>query len=420
MNSILTKSDSRRTGFTLIELLVAVSIFLILTALTIGTFSLNIGSERIGAAGRIMQAKFEGARSRAFGLSQQSRRNIPVGVRFILDENNPTLATGIIFVEGVQDVPKGYLRFVNLNPGNSDATRSPNDPGIQYLAGRDLDNRSWSTLLSLGLLRPGVSINIDNRYTYRISSQDFLPTFLEDLNGNPYGASIKVDQTTMKTVETPVEVDELFDASDTTFSQGYQPYEYELDLTTISFPMAGEEIENLPKDTVIDLQYSKIPSTWSSIQSWSATTLFSANQWVIIKTPSGLRYGNALRDGTSGGSQPNFDVPTGTLVTDGGVLWRIFDTLNLDIMFNPNGSVNGVSGAEGVLFFLLAERVDTDRDLNLFDSTQLLEVKGSYRVVTLYTNSGVVLVSPADLTDSDSTNGVDDLFRFAREGAVAK
>ncbi len=427
-----------RRGFTLVELLVAISVFLILTTLAVGTFNLNIGDERIGACARILQAKFEGARSRAFGLSQQSRSSTPIGIRFVLDQNDPTLATGLVYVEGVKDVPRGRLRFVDLDPNPA-----PNERvGIQYVTGLSADNRSWGELARIGLLQPGVRITIDDRFTYQIASESFLPPFLEDQNAVRYSPNVRVyrevtqldgtvvnEGTVLRTVEEPVDTAALVDPAiggNNRFvvNQG-RLYDFEFDLSTITFPMAGEEVELFPTGTVVDLANSVVPSSWS-VSRWEAGRGYLLGQWIVTSINGQARFANVLRAGTSGGSIPNFDVAKNTTVTDGSVIWRVSD-LNLEIMFNPNGSVNGVEGASGVLHFLVAERIDTDRNLNLFLSPDgdpttpdLGDVQGSYRVVTLYTNSGTVIVSPADLTDSDGSNGVDDLFRFAREGAVAK
>ncbi|HCS55210.1 type II secretion system protein [Rubinisphaera sp.] len=390
-------------GFTLIELLVAVTIFIILTALTVGAFNLNIGSERTKSTSRMLQAKFEGARSRAYGASIQDGKGVPYGIRFILDEFNPGLATGFQFVRGFDEVPTGRLHFVDLTPGDG---IPDNNPGIQELGARDINSQSFLELANLGLLRGGLEIVIDE-VPYIISSSRFL--------SNTY------NNTTLELIPNPRGVSNYGDPSSPNSPVIGERAEYQLDLSTVAVPVPGEDIQSFPNGSVVDLRFSDVPADWRKIFPWVAGRLYQANDWIIVrKSSGGLKYCQAITGGTSGGSQPNFEgAALFSVVNDGGLSWRVYDSLHLDLMFSPQGNVFGPTSAQGVLHFLIASRGDIDDGLRLDDSAAIPQLRGSYRVVTVYTNSGSVSVSEADLTDIDGVNGVDDLFNYARQGLSA-
>ena len=131
------QSETRRriAGFTLIELLIAVTIFIILTTLAVSAFNLNVGSERVSAASRQVQAMLEGARARAFKLQK------PVGVRFQLDPNYPSELTGMTYISTIDDgagssYETGRLRFIDyVDAGGDGLADATNDiqPAIQQL-----------------------------------------------------------------------------------------------------------------------------------------------------------------------------------------------------------------------------------------------------------------------------------------------
>ncbi len=395
----------KRGGFTLIELLVSISILIVLTTLAVGTFRLGIGNERVSAASRMLQAKFEGARSRAYGKSQIEGRPVPVGIRFVLDETTPNLVTGFQYIQGtIDDNPRGKLRFVDLTP-----TVAGTVQGIQYRGAYDNDSRSWVDLANSGLLQAGVKIIIDDvRYT--ISSERFLPSVYNN--------------ETLKLVENVPGVTRLADPTPANQNLGNtgQGGTYELDVSTIAFPMPGEDIQSFPPGTVIDLANSKVPDSWKRIFAWSSGNNYLLGDWIIVQTSNGLRFGNAIAAGISGGTLPDLSGAFLSAVPDGGVTWRIHGSLNLDIMFSPQGGLLGPLVAEGVFHFLLAERIDTDAGIDIRVPANLDKIRGSYRVITIYTRSGNINVSEANLNDDNLNGNIEDseLFRFAIEGTSAK
>jgi prepilin-type N-terminal cleavage/methylation domain-containing protein len=94
----------RRSGFTLVELLVAMTIFVILAALTVAGFR-TTGTDRIGAASGTVRNALDGARSRAI------RAGEPRGLRLIRDPNDPRIITSMVYI-GQPDFDEGIGRIV--------------------------------------------------------------------------------------------------------------------------------------------------------------------------------------------------------------------------------------------------------------------------------------------------------------------
>lgn len=101
---------SDRSGFTLIELLVAITILLIVFAMTAGVVSLAINTDRIPSSARTIQASLLGARDRAVRAGKADPNEQPYrGVRFVLDpkykfgaDTTSSAVTSLVYV-GNQD-----------------------------------------------------------------------------------------------------------------------------------------------------------------------------------------------------------------------------------------------------------------------------------------------------------------------------
>ncbi|MCG6154313.1 pilus assembly FimT family protein [Rubinisphaera margarita] len=425
---ITSRQSERRGGFTLVELLVAVSIFVLLTALTVGSFNLNLGNERISAASRQMQGFLEGARSRAFKLQR------PVGVRFMLDPNFPGEVNTMMLVSSVVDpggdlYQRGYLRFLDLENDGDPSIVSDSDKAIQFV--RRGSAMSWLEMRQLDMLRAGMRIRIpaETGSWYSISSRNFLDSSIE--NG-----------TVMQLNEVPLDVAGWVPRG-TVIGAG-TPVSFEIDLTSVMVPLAGEEPQVLATGTCVDLRSSKLPSNWN-INRWQANQTYAVGDWVAGVIDNGastiIRVYRAEAGGLSGGTQPiwkNAQNVNDTIV-DNGVTWRCYATPQLDVIFTPQGTVYGRVAAEGLLHFTLAETRDTravfENDPTASGGTtvglQAWDVRdhsgdgepdhiGSYRVVTVFTSSGAVNVSPIDQTDANSDGIADNLFEFAIRGSVAR
>ena len=424
MNQSNSKLMKQRGAFTLIELLVAITIFVILTVLTLGAFNLNIGSERVRSASRQIQAMLEGAKSRAFKFQK------PVGVRFILDENNPSEITGMMYVTGQSNpaggsYETGALRYVDLdgNLGNGTTVE-----GIQYVNVSGNTGVSWRDLNSRGQIRPGVKIRIPAKtgkwYTVSTSS------FLTDAN-----------QTVMRLTQSLLDVPNWGLPNANFSASRSKSIPYELDLSGVMGPMSGEDPVAFPKGIVIELKSSKVPRNWN-VNRWIAGRTYQPQAWVIGVTGSGLRAFQTSAGGITGSSEPAWPSVVGNTVVDGGVTWRCFEVPRFDIVFTPQGTVMGSVVAEGLLHLTLAETRDTQaifendptttppgqttigvpvwdlRDHN--GDGEKPEHIGSFRVITVFPASGSINVSPLDQTDADNDDIADDIFRYAIEGATAK
>lgn len=425
----------QRGGFTMVELMVAIAIFVTLLAITAGLIDLSNTSQRVRAATNQLQAMLEGARSRAF------KNGSPVGVRLILDPNNATRVTSLMYVAAPVDpssstsTHRGTLRYVDLDPGSGVV------PAIQYLEGGG--GTSWEDLKNQQLLQPGVRIRIpaDSGRWYYISGSNFL----EDLT--PVGASNEYDYTVMRVTDTLLDVSTtngdlpLPDANP--FNTQVVNVDYELDLSTVNVAYPGASPEEMPRGTCIDLVSSQLPSQWRvgrwysekeyNIGDWVAAPVFDA---VTAKTVLGFFRCSAITgSGESSTSEPAWVAYPGSNIIDNEVTWTPYPSIQLDIMFAPNGTVYGSIGTAGVIHLVVGNTDDSDAGIHAWD---LRDKDGDglgpdhqsvFRAVTLFTNSGSVQVSPLDLeTDSVNNNNgsagadgiADNMFRYAMEGETAK
>lgn len=420
---LLLTQNLKRNGFTLIELLVAVTIFVVLTALVVGSFNLNIGNERVRSAARQLQATFEGARSRAFKLQR------PVGVRFIYDTDYPGEVNALLLVSSVADAggnlsETGRLRFVDRATDGDPTMVAAYDQAIQYVPSPT--GTSWTDMNSLDMLRAGMRIRIpaETGSWYTISSSNFLT----DSNRRIMRLNeVLLDQSNFAPIGS-------------TYENNGVSSTYEIDLTGVMIPLQGEEAISLPNGVVIDLYSSKVPSNWR-MNSWESGVTYSVGDWISVVSQSKVQLlYRAETTGATGANPPNWDTATtvNSTIVDGGVTWRCYQTPQYDVIFTPQGNIYGPVAAEGVLHFVIAETRDTRaifedyptvgdvtigttaRDLTDRDGDGDPDHVGAYRIVTVFGASGSVNVSPIDQTDSDNNKIADDLYNFAIQGAAAK
>ena len=414
----------RRNAFTLVELLVAITIFVILTVLTLGAFNLNIGSERVRSASRQVQAMLEGAKTRAF-----KDRN-PVGVRFLLNENFPGEITGMMYIEGQANLAGGSFETGSLHLVDlvldGDSNDGMVDQGIKYAVIQGTTSLSWKEMKSIGQIQAGVRIRIPAKTGkwYTVSSNRFLTDTNESI---------------MRLTEDYVGSANWV-LSNATFAE--KSVTYELDLSMVMGAMPGEDPVELPNGIVIDLKSSKVPSNWN-VTRWRPSKLYAVGNWVVGNSNAGLRAYRAENAGTSAANlnnEPTWPSAVNNTVIDNGITWRCFEVPRFDIVFTPQGTVMGSVVAEGLLHLTLAETRDTHaifendptasggttigvpvwdlRDHN--GDNEAPEHIGSFRVITVFPASGSVNVSPIDQTDSDNNEFADSIFRYAIEGSTAK
>lgn len=409
----LETQPTHHRGFTLIELLVAISIFVILLALTIGTLQSTQTEDKVRETSRVTQAYFEGARSRAF------REEKAVGVRLLLDPDDMTIATGMIYIAERNPV-RGQLEFVSYDAG-SDTTLIRQARSV-VVSRRD---RLWSRLARRGELQPAspsVKMQIPPRSEGSNSRTYFLASdgFANLVGGTPSQMRIVGEYH-----QDPLPTREV---------------EYELFLAPQIFP--GADVTPLPKGAVIDLRssYNNLPPAWQDVLDavkgeWQANTPYNAGDWV--RSSNGELYYQAIQGGTSdtGASPFTGNEPFGSTVTDDTVVWQVFDSPHFDIMFSPRGSVIGREAAAGIISLVVTDRdaifsESTGRRLVLIadaDSTTdngltfVGDNEGKYRIINIFTQSGTITTSLPDFTDTSPADNIpDNLFNYAVNGSEAK
>ncbi|MCA9118280.1 MAG: prepilin-type N-terminal cleavage/methylation domain-containing protein [Planctomycetaceae bacterium] len=221
----------RRGGFTLVELIVALSIFLILSTMTIMMVNVSTNSERISSSARQVQSYVLGARDRAIHAGE------PRGVRFLLDPNNSSTVNSMVYIGSPQKFTTGSINIGGSIVGNS-----------RYL--QPQSNR-WSQLRQRGLL------------------VDYAPIWLgpnRHFNTIVYVGSPGGTDTWELTKEYP--------GAPSTGSP-LPITEYALQLQPAVLP--NQEPRLLPRGIVIDLDNSQLPAAWSNSGSYinSMDILFS-------------------------------------------------------------------------------------------------------------------------------------------------
>jgi len=308
-------SASGRPGFTLIELLVAITILMVISALTFTMVNVTMDRDRIRSGSREIQSFLEGARNQAVYAGQ------PRGVRFLLNPDDPTTCNSMVFI--------------------GPPTRFGDETTVGVSSGSDdlVEPAQWANLAARGLLLDGARIKIpaDGGDWYTIARNP--PNTGTWTLTKPYtGPAIPPDQP------------------------------YLLELAPAVLP--NQEPRLLPEGVVIDLDNSRLPASWSTaggppysaqmdvlfsprgtvigpvgaagrvhfvlsdvvdtnnncplptnIPVWAAGTPYAQGAWVVSSTSNEIQF-LCTAPGTSGGVEPpEFAAPVvGTTVADGGTV----------------------------------------------------------------------------------------------------
>ena len=170
-SQVAIPSGKYSEGFTLLELLIAVSIMLILLAITATAIRVNNDADRVRGGGRTLQSYLLGAKDRAIYAKA------PRGVRLLRDPNNQRTVSSFVYIEPTP--AENYT--VDVIPFN---TGSPWDSLMNPMRrvrlningnfnGRDAGD--WRLLVTRGMLTAGLRVRIpanDRGTWYVIQSVD--------------------------------------------------------------------------------------------------------------------------------------------------------------------------------------------------------------------------------------------------------
>jgi prepilin-type N-terminal cleavage/methylation domain-containing protein len=370
-------SQQQRAGFTLIELLIVISIMMLLLAMTVYGVNFSRDSERVRGSASQLQSFLAGARDRAIYEKK------PVGVRLFLDSfGNETTVSSMAFVEAADSWSDGVIQLQRWdlnNDGLTDPASGTLDINGDGVLGDDPTRvwvvagigTGWWELKRRGLLEDDLRIRIPKG-----SQGNWYPisTSLIDITVAPSQTQKLILRIPYADPgDTNVESAQAFDAGG--------PNDYELELPASLRPEAPRLLSD---QVVIDLDGSRIPSSWEPVLTLAATTEYPRSMDVLFSPR-----GNVIGDAASGGLI-HFYVCNGN------------DSVTVKELLGP--PVVGVPFIPADVLTL----VETN-DFPISDR----------RIVSLFTQTGAVTVSSVNPIDSGGDGIADDPFLFAEVGSEA-
>lgn len=373
-------------GFTLIELMIVIGIILIIATMTLSALHYVQNADRVGSEAARVQSFIMGARDRAIYADELR------GVRLYVEPTPPgsdpddawtyrRTVTSMAYIApgGSWNSPEHssgiqILRRYDID-GNGNFTGPLEDLGLRYVRG--FNDPGWWNLKRRGWLVDGLRIRIPAGPT-----------------GHWYGVDTRlIDTTAAPTYEQVLLLQiDYSDKGNPNDDVAWDNLTYEIEFPAQVLP---QEPLLLSDGVVIDLDGSRIPNAWE------------------VALPSG---------GTEFSGY-------------------------MDIWFSPRGNVVGDAAAAGLMHFYVCDREDSYKlkeawaatgnpppnpfvPLDEIDSstqtwvsahTEGVFVPRDRRIVSLFSQTGAVSVSPVNALDDLNMDGIaDDPFRFAETGEAAK
>lgn len=422
------RKPAARDGFTLVELLVAAGILLILATLTVAAYNTTGSADRIRSSARQVQSAFGGARDRCFKASKDdphARR----GLRLLVDASDPSVVTSFVYI-GTEDFwGEGNIRIgrqdLFTSPGSAPPADGHRDNGdITTLRGYQT---GWVNLYNQGLLIDGARIRIPENspswFNVRttllgsysggaevlILSSPFAQPYLpapENFNlvdGQPGWAG--QDDDGNGSVDDIGEIgwigtDDVTDIHEPPNANLLGPT-YALEIKPSVLP--SQEPLRLSAGIGIDLDNSVIPRNWyQEVSLPKGSALPPINKGYDSGT--GQYYFNYWGKWSIAGT--NAAIPTEDI-------YRQYSP-RMDVMFSPQGNIEGSLSARGLIHLRLAEM----EDISLMrDPADPQAAPMLYSTVFLQT--GYVGTFPVDITDADNNGLADDPRSLARIGGTA-
>jgi len=375
--------NDRLRGFTLIELLVVIVIIVILASLTLAAIRATTGGDRIRGGARQTQSALQGTMVRAL------REDNLIGLRLLLDENDPTTVRTMIYVEQLDPWRQGEFLLRRDSTGN-----------FRYVVGNTGANPTrWDELRDQGLLPDVTRIKIPADDTGKWL---FVDTRQSGSSGTNPGDLLIV---------TPVMDGELAGVMlDPGSPGGDDSFPLTANVNNIGNyiletgvgPLPNEEPLQLPNGCVIDLDNSFLPSSWYEWQEVAAPFVSTDPLYIAGWRETGL-----------------------PPATGGNVIIRRYAPLvdpanprHLDILFSPRGVVAGPLAATGKIHLVLAEIEDTLRNLY----PEHADTEGEHLIMSLFPQTGGVSVHPLFefvLNDPAVPDNSRLRFNYAETGEVA-
>ncbi|WP_417380212.1 pilus assembly FimT family protein [Gimesia sp.] len=351
-NNQFTQRSSRRPGFTLVELLVVISIMAILVVMTVSSINFALTSDVTRGASRQVQSYLAGARDRAIYAKE------PRGVRFLVDPNNPTAVTSMIYIAPSPDWNQGVIRLERIDT-NSDSVPDT----TLHVRGEGTD---WRFLYTRGQLKNGARI--------KIPGDESGSWYTVDLDNSPVSEPVPLIPSSPAPNEYNYKTDVVLrlttayrdpgtsDPSQVVaFAPGSGPSTYLLELPPVV--LSGEEPTLLPNNAGIDLDRSYLPVSWRVTG--------------VSEGEDGSPGKAGIDDDSSGGADDD-----GELLWPGTDDYRLYSS-HLDLMFSPRGTVSGSEAGGGKIHFVVDTleniRSGWRRGVNYADGDRvLLPARGTY------------------------------------------
>ena len=411
-STVILKANSKRGtrgGFTLTELLVVIAILLILAGMTLAVFNSVTASDRIRSGARQLQSGLLGARDRSLFAQKTAvaGSTLERGIRLIVETGPQLLQTNgtprvdtngnpvyrrfarqMVYIQQPDPIVFGNTYGVAFQLRRIDSDGDTNMDGnifegnnttepIQLLKEVPVDSVNLPPTAA-GASPPAVT---DPEFL-RLRNEGLITegTLIEIPTGSRryYTIQFKNPITNANAANDELYLVQAFDASSVGTSAGSGLVAFDRNDETVTLgtiellprPLVGEQPIQLPAGIVIDMGADEVLN--------------------------------------------RSDLPSPG--------WNASRT-TYDILFGARGAVSGPLGSAGRVPFLLCDSRDFDEGLNPASPTS----RGDWLAVTLFTQTGLVLSSAVDATDtrnnSTGASGADGLsddpHRFAKMGEAA-